>query len=103
MQSFQQFLLALEDDMSHINPIDREEVKELFRIAFERYKKEITDFLKDLAETNSDDQLSELVKRLDGSGHDMPKFSREKMEIMPNSADGGHDDNNPFGGEGGGA
>lgn len=104
MQSFNEFLNTIrEDDTGHLNPIDREEVKELFRIAFDRYKKELTDFLRELARQNEDEQLSELVKRLGDSGRDMTRFRKgsDKPEVVPFTADSGSDEDNPFGGGGG--
>jgi len=106
MQSFHEFLRTIrEDETGHLNPLDREEVKELFRVVFDRYKKELTDFLRELAQKNEDDQLSELVKRLGESGRDMPKFRKDsdRPEIVPFTADSGSDSDNPYGDHDGGA
>jgi hypothetical protein len=72
-------------------PLDNAEIKELIGMVWDRYGTELKDFIKELADRNSDDDLKDLVKKLNNSGRDMPRFNkdRDKQEIVPFAADRG--------------
>jgi hypothetical protein len=74
--------------------IEATEVKELLRLVWDRYKPELKDFISDLGSQNDDQDLQDLLKKLDGSGKDMSGFGKDmdKDEVVPAFADSGGDD-----------
>jgi hypothetical protein len=106
MKSFFQYVQLREDDFDEkgtdspaIEPLEKDEAASLFKIIWSRYKDSVRDFLERLAEDNDDIELKELIKKLDGSGNDLPNINQDqedlRPEVVPPEADRGA-------GEGGG-
>ncbi len=65
------------------DPADAQNVQELFKTVWNRYRDSLMEFLKGLAEENDDDDLKALVNRLEGGGKDLPTISRAEDDMRP--------------------
>ena len=80
-------------DNTSLNQIDKDEIMDLLKLAWNRYQEAFRGFLEDLSEKNDDVELKELLTKLSGGGREMPNISSDEEdkrdEVMPPEADGG--------------
>lgn len=78
---------------------DAQDVQELFKTVWNRYRDSLLDFLKGLAEENADEDLQGLLNKLDGGGSDLPSVSKAaddaRDEVVPPNADRGRGEGEP--------
>jgi hypothetical protein len=94
MKSFKKYIKireGLADEAG--DPVESQNVQELFKTVWNRYRDSLMDFLEGLANENEDEDLKALINRLQGGGRDLPTVSSAeddaRDEVMPASADRG--------------
>jgi hypothetical protein len=72
---------------------DSQDVQEMFKTVWNRYRDSLLDFVKGLSEDNEDDDLKALINKLNGGGSDLPSVSKAgedgRDEVVPSNADRG--------------
>jgi hypothetical protein len=69
--------------------LDHTETKELLGVLWDRYQPELKEFIVNLADQNDDQDLRELVKKMNNSGKDMAIIKKDAQEVVPFTADRG--------------
>jgi len=93
MRSFEKYIRireGLADEAG--DPAEAQNVQELFKTVWNRYRDSLMDFLKGLAEENDDEDLKSLINRLEGGGKDLPlaKAADDNFDdVVPPNADKG--------------
>ena len=72
---------------------DSQDVQEMFKTVWNRYRDSLLDFVKGLSEDNEDDDLKALINKLNGGGSDLPSVSKAgedgRDEVVPPNSDRG--------------
>jgi hypothetical protein len=84
MKSFKKYIKIREglgDEAG--DPAETQNVQELFKTVWNRYRDSLMEFLSGLAEENEDEDLKALVNRLEGGGKDLPTISKAEDDMRP--------------------